>query len=431
MTDVLIQKHRLADIDPAPLVHRARGVDPEVVQAASLIFEHVRRDRDGALRELTKRFDGADLEDPFLSREDWDAGAEACPPAVRDAIRGNLERIRAFHARQVGGEDVVEVAPGVTLGRRPVPYDAVGCYVPGGRASYPSSVLMTVLPAVLAGVPRIVVATPPRRDGSIDVAVLFAAREAGATHVLRAGGAQAIAALTLGTPAVPAVDAIVGPGNAYVTAAKRMSAEVVHTDAPAGPSELLVLADQTARPRPIALDLVAQAEHDPDAQVLLVTDHAPLADAVAAELEALVPAAARREVVEASLRDHGLLLVADDWDAACSFAERYAAEHLEIHSRDPRADMARVRRAGSVFLGPHSPVPLGDYGSGTNHVLPTMGFARLRGGLSVDDFRTWVTWQEVTPEGLAAIGDDVAVLADAEGLHGHAEAVRARMEGRA
>lgn len=427
----LIQKHRLADVDTAPLVHRAQDVDPEVVQAAALIVEHVRRDRDKALRELTRRFEGADLEDPFLSDADWDAGAAACPPEVQAAIRGNLARIRAFHARQVGGEDLVEVAPGVTLGRRPVPYDAVGCYVPGGRASYPSTVLMTVAPAVLAGVPRIVVTTPPRRDGSVDSAVLFAAREAGATHVLRAGGAQAIAALALGTPRVPAVDAIVGPGNAYVTAAKRLAGDLVHTDAPAGPSELLVLADKTATARPIALDLVAQAEHDPDAQVLLVTDHAPLADAVAAELEGLVPAAARREVVEASLRDHGVLLVADSWDEACRFADAYAPEHLEIHSRDPRADLERVRRAGSVFLGPHSPVPLGDYGSGTNHVLPTMGFARLRGGLSVDDFRTWVTWQEVTPEGLAAIGPDVARLAEAEGLHGHAEAVRARLEGRA
>lgn len=428
---VEIQRHRLADIDPTPLLHRAQDVDPQLMQAVGLIIEHVRRDRDAALRELTKRFDGADLEDPFLSTKEWIEGADQCPPEVQAAIRGNLERIKAFHARQVGGEDVFEVTPGVTLGRRPVPYPAVGCYVPGGRASYPSSVLMTVVPAVLAGVPRIVVTTPPGRDGSVDPSVLFAAREAGATHILRAGGAQAIAALSLGTPRIPAVDAIVGPGNAYVTAAKRMSAEVVHTDAPAGPSELLLLADKTATARPIALDLIAQAEHDPDAQVLLVTDHAPLADAVQAELDALVPGAPRREVIEASLRDHGALLVADSWDQACGFADAYAAEHLEIHSRDPHADLARVPRAGSVFLGPHSPVPLGDYGSGTNHVLPTMGFARLRGGLSVDDFRTWVTWQEATREGLAAIAPDVMALADAEGLHGHAEAVRARVEGRA
>ncbi len=425
-----IRPQRLAEIDPSPFIHRARDVDPGVAQAVGLIIEHVRRDRDKALREITKRFEGADLADPFVSKEDWDAGADKCPPEVQAAIRGNLGRIEAFHALQVRGEETLEVAPGVLLGRRPVAYEAVGCYVPGGLASYPSSVLMTVVPAKLAGCSRIVVATPPRRDGKVDPAVLFAAREAGATHVLRAGGAQAIAVLAIGTPHIPAVDAIVGPGNAYVTCAKQFVSDMVHTDAPAGPSELLVLADKTATAGPIALDMIAQAEHDPMAQCVLVTDHAPLAEAVREQLALRVPDAARGDIVRASLGKNAALLVVDSWTEALAFTNEYAAEHLEIHSQNPRRDLARVRSAGSVFLGPHAPVPLGDYGSGTNHVLPTMGFARLRGGLSVDDFRTWITWQEVTPEGLAAIGDDVAVLAESEGLLGHAEAVRARMEGR-
>ncbi len=422
-----MKPQRLADIDADRFHQRAQQVPPEITEAAWRIIEEVRTGGDEALADLTEQLDGVRRDSPWLGDETWATLAAQCPVDVQAAIEGNLGRIRSFHQRQAGVEDRYEVVPGVTLGRRPVPYRSVACYVPGGRASYPSTVLMTVAPAAIAGVEDIIVVTPPQADGAIDAAVAYAAKAAGATRILLAGGAQAIAAVVLGTEAIAPVATVVGPGNAYVTAAKQILSDRVRIDSPAGPSELLVLADATADAEHVALDMLAQAEHDPDAQVILVTDDGALADAVGAALEHLVPVQARKDIIGASLRDHGAILVADDWDAAVAFADGYAAEHLEIISQDPHADLARIRDAGSVFLGPWAPVSLGDYGSGTNHVLPTMGFARLTGGLSVDQFQKWMTWQEATPAGLATIADDVTCLAEAEGLHAHAQAVRGRL----
>jgi histidinol dehydrogenase len=418
---------RLADVEWRRFTERAQAVPDGVVRSVDAVLEEVRRGGDAALRRLTRRFDGCDLADPFLPKPEWDAAARDVPAPVRRAIRGNHARIRAFHALQVGSGQWLETAPGLRLGRRPVPLESVACYVPGGRASYPSTALMTVTPARLAGVRRIVVATPPRPDGSVDPAVLLAAKTAGATHILRAGGAQAIAALAFGTARIAPVQAIVGPGNAYVTAAKARVADRVRTDAPAGPSELLVVADGSASAGAIALDLMAQAEHDPDAQVILVATDRRLAQAVAGQLRRRVPEARRRAIIEASLRDHGAILVAQGLDEALEFANAYAPEHLGLVVRRPRDALARVRNAGSVFLGPDTPVSLGDYGSGTNHVLPTMGHAARRGGLAVDDFRKWITWQEASPRGLRAVADDVVAVARAEGLHAHADAVTGRL----
>ncbi|HUR62294.1 MAG TPA: histidinol dehydrogenase, partial [Candidatus Thermoplasmatota archaeon] len=395
--------HALGEVPWDGFTQRAQAVDPVVQRTAAKILAEVRAGGDGALQGITRRLDKADLPDPFLAKADWDAAAATVPADLRAALRANHRRIRAFHALQAGGPQRLQTAPGLRLGRRPVPLEAVACYVPGGRASYPSTVLMTVTLARLAKVPRIVVATPPRPDGTVDPAVLAAARIAGATHVLRAGGAQAIAALAYGTPRIPPVQAIVGPGNAYVTAAKALVAAQVRTDAPAGPSELLVVADGTARADEVALDLMAQAEHDPDAQVLLASTSRTLAERVAKELAVRVPRATRSATIESSLRDHGALLVAKDLAEALRFANAYAPEHLALMVANPVAALARVRNAGSVFLGRHTPVTLGDYGSGTNHVLPTMGHAALRGGLCVEDFRKWVTWQEATPRGLRAV----------------------------
>lgn len=423
----MLPVQRLADVDVSAFTERSQALDPGIHETAARIVADVQKDGDAALLRFTNELDGVALDATFLAADAWAACADACPAHVQAAIRGNMARIEAFHALQVRGEETLQTAPGLTLGRRPVPFQVAGCYVPGGRASYPSSVLMTVVPAKLAGVERIVVATPPRPDGAVDPVVAFAAQAAGATDILLAGGAQAIAAMAHGTQTVPRADCIVGPGNAYVTAAKRIVGDRVWTDSPAGPSELLIIADGTANPAWIALDLMAQAEHDPDAQSILVATSDELAHGVAKELEARVPASARSDIVAASLRDHGAIMVAESMDAAVDFANRYAAEHLEIHTANPRDVLAGIRNAGSVFLGGETPVPLGDYGSGTNHVLPTMGFARIRGGLSVDDFRKWITWQEATPEGLAAVASDVATLARAEGLDGHADAVEARL----
>ncbi len=417
----------LRDADVARLVERSRAFPAEVVERSRAIVERIRTEGDAALRNLTRELDGCDLADPFVPDAAWLSALAQVPRELQEAVDGSLRRIRAFHERQRRGADRLETAPGVLLGRRPVPFRSVGCYVPGGRASYPSTVLMTVIPAALAGVERIVVATPPRPDGSVDPLVLYAAKAAGATHVLRAGGTQAIAALAYGTARVPAVECIVGPGNAYVTAAKSLVADRVRTDGPAGPSEILIVADASADPVLAALEMLAQAEHDPDAQCLLVTDRREVAEAVRSEVERRLPSAARREVVEASLERHAAFLVAPSLDAALAFSDLYAPEHLTLLVLDPEAALARIRNAGSVFLGPHAAVALGDYGSGTNHVLPTMGNARFRGGLSVDDFVKWVTWQKATPAGLKRIGPDVARLARAEGLVAHAESVEERL----
>lgn len=409
------------------LADRADDVPSKIVTEARRIVAAVRAGGDAALRDFTKRLDGCDLEDPFLSAAAWAKAAATVPHEVRQAIDDNLRRIRAFHKLQTAKEQKLTVVPGVRLGRRPVALDAVACYVPGGRATYPSTALMTVVPAQVAGCKTIVVATPPQRDGLVDAAVLYAAQQAGATHILRAGGAQAIAALAYGTKRIPRVKAIVGPGNAYVTAAKQAVANQVRIDAPAGPSELLVVADAQANPQRIALDLLAQAEHDPDAQVLLVTPSQTLAESVRTELVRRLPEQARATIIEQSLREHGGLLVSKDLKEALAFANHYAPEHLSLFVRDPRKALGAIDNAGSIFLGEHAPVSLGDYGSGTNHVLPTMGHARVRGGLCVEDFRKWITWQDVTPTGLRNIGPAVATFAKAEGLLAHANAVEERL----
>lgn len=417
----------LQSADTKRLIDRAQAVPSEVAARAAAIVADVRQRGDAALRHWTRELDGCDLADPFVSDRAWREAAAKVPKPLQAAIRRNLQRIEAFHQLQVGSAQTLSTAPGLKLGRFPVPLEAVACYVPGGRASYPSTALMTVAPARLAGVKRIVVVTPPRSDGSVDPVVLFAAKAAGATHVLRAGGAQAISALAYGTASIAAVQAIVGPGNAYVTAAKALVSSLVRTDAPAGPSELLILADTSAHADEVALDLLAQAEHDPDAQVILVSTSQILAQQVREELLRRLPATARAKIIEASLRDHGALFVAPDLASALSFSNAYAPEHLTLMLQAPRAALAQIRNAGSVFLGRHAPVSLGDYGSGTNHVLPTLGHARTRGGLGVEDFRKWVTWQEATPEGLRAIGADIAAVAHAEGLIAHAEAVEERL----
>ncbi len=414
---------RLADVDLTPLLQRAAEVPADVEAAVEAIFMHMQDPR--GLRELTRRFDGADLPIPILSEEDWEASAQACPQEIQEVLRENHARIVRFHEMQVPTASTIEMQSGLRLGRKPVPLASAGCYVPGGRASYPSTVLMTVTPARLAGVQRIVVVTPPRRDGTIDPAVAYAAKLAGATQILRAGGAQAIAAMAFGASGFDPVRAIVGPGNAYVTAAKQRVAGMVVTDPPAGPSELLVLADATANAHNIALDLIAQAEHDPDARVVLVTTDEDLGVAVQKTVATLAADADRAEVLEASL-PHGMILLAQDMDEAVDFVNAYAAEHVSIQTADPHALLARIENAGSVFLGQQTPVSLGDYGSGTNHVLPTMGYALLRGGLSVEDFIKWITWQEADQEARKALTPSIAAFARAEGLTNHARAMEER-----
>lgn len=394
-------------------------------QVASLLAR-VRAEGDAVLYELAQRFDGVQLDSLEVPRERLAAALERVSGPVRAALESAAEHLRLAHLAQRPSEVCVEVAPGITVGRRPDAIGRVGIYAPGGLAAYPSSVLMAAIPARVAGVAEVVLCSPPAAngDGAPSDLVLAAAAIAGVDRVFALGGAGAIAAMAYGTASVPAVDRIVGPGNGWVAEAKRQVAGWVPIDAPAGPSEVLVIADATAGVAGIARELVAQAEHDPEAcslAVLVGRDAGPVRDALARE----VASTPRADVVRAALAAQGGVLVAASLDEAIAFANDYAAEHLALHVEDPDAVFARLRSAGAVFLGESSAVAFGDYASGGNHVLPTAGAGRAWSGLSVLEFIRWTSWQRVTPAGAARLAEVTAILADAEGLPAHAAAARA------
>ena len=420
------QLARLGPEDEARLFDRGRATDPAVERAVAAIVAEVRERGDDALRELARRFDRVELETLEVPRAAWEAALEALDPAVRRALEQAAAAIEAFHRAQLPPPLEVEVRPGIRLGRRAEPLRRVGVYAPGGRAAYPSSVLMGVVPARVAGVEEVVVCSPPGPDGLPPAPVLAACALAGADRVFALGGAGAIAALAYGTASVPRVDKVVGPGNAYVTEAKRQLNGVVAIDCPAGPSEVLVVADETADPELVAIELLAQAEHDPDAAAVLVTTADDVARGTRAALERLLPTQPRREIIEAALASRGAILTAASLDDALDFASRYAPEHLLLLVREPRQALERVRAAGTIFLGPGSSVVFGDYSTGANHVLPTAGLARAYAGLSTPDFLRWTTYQEVSPAAAAELAGPTATLADAEGLPAHALAARAR-----
>ncbi len=409
---------------------RRLEIDPSIAETVRGILERVRAEGDAALFELTRRFDGPDLRERGLlvTPEELRAAERAVPPELRAALDGLIERLRDLHRRQLPAA-WDEERDGVRAAELVTPLRAVGCYVPGGRAVYPSSVAMTVVPAAVAGVREIVLTTPPRADGSVHPAVLYAAARAGATRIAKVGGAQAIAALAFGTASIPAVDKVVGPGNAYVTEAKRQLAGVIGIDGLAGPSELVLIADGTADPAVLATDLAAQAEHDPEAETVFVTPDEGLLRATLERLEAEVAAAPRAEIIRASLAAHGRAVLVADLDQAVEVANDLAPEHLQIVTADPRALAERVRAAGAIFLGPSTPVPFGDYGVASNHVLPTSGTARFASGLRAADFVTVRSVVEVSPEAAQALAPQVATIAEAEGLAAHARAATIRAEG--
>ena len=422
-SDAAMDVRRLADLGAADrdrLLVRGRMGDPEVERAVAGIVASVRADGDAALREQAARFDGVTLDALEVPRSDWDRALEGIDPGLRGAMEEAARSIRRFHAAQAPRPVVFDAAPGLRLGRRPDPLRRVGVYAPGGRAAYPSSVLMGVVPARVAGVDEVVVCSP----APVSPLVMAACAVAGADRLFAIGGAGAVAALAYGTASVPAVDRIVGPGNAYVTEAKRQLSAVVGIDSPAGPSELLVVADAGADPVAIAMEMLAQAEHDPDAAAVLVATDDAVARATAAELARRAPAEPRAAIVQASLRTAGAILVADTLEDALAFAEDYAPEHLLLLVDDNRAALDRVRCAGTVFLGPRTSVAFGDYATGANHVLPTGGLARSYSGLSTDDFVRWTTWQEADAGAAATLAATVGPFADAEGLPAHAATAR-------
>lgn len=425
--------------DRRALVDRAPGgADSEIPARVAAIIARVRREGDGALVAMAREFDGAELatgDGPRLEvpRAEWRAALEEVDAGLRRAMERAVANVRTVHEAFKPKATEVEPEPGILVGRRPDPFGRVGVYAPGGRAAYPSSLLMGVVPAKVAGVGEVVVCSPPAgADGLPSAVVLAAAALAGADRVFAVGGAGAVAAMAYGTASVPRVDRIVGPGNAYVAEAKLQLARVCGFDSPAGPSELLVIADHTVDPAAVARELLAQAEHDPMAAVVCVAVGDETGEQVEAALAALVPEAGRREIVEAALAAQGAVLVAQTYDEAAAFASDYAAEHLQLAIGEPEQQLvlSRLRNTGTVFLGETTSVAYGDYMTGANHVLPTGGLARRYSGLSTLDFVRWTTYQRVTPQAAAKLAYDVGRFADAEGLPGHAEAARAWMKTR-
>ncbi|GAA4356983.1 hypothetical protein GCM10023185_21410 [Hymenobacter saemangeumensis] len=391
------------------------------------IFEQVQQQGDQALRALALELDGASLTALQVSPAEFDEAVAVVPAALQAAIRQAYANIKAFHAAQNQPEPVVETMPGVRCWRRAVPVQRVGLYIPGGTAPLFSTLLMLGVPARLAGCPEVVVCSPPQADGRISPVILFVARLLGIDQVVKAGGAQAIAALALGTDTVPAVDKIFGPGNRYVTAAKQLAAAEygVGIDLPAGPSEVLVIADATANAAFVAADLLSQAEHGADSQVVLLTDSAPLLDRVQAELQTQLATLPRQEVAAQALAASRAILLRDA-DQMLTYSNQYAPEHLILAVAEPETLAARVTNAGSVFLGHLTPEAVGDYASGTNHTLPTGGYARQYSGVSLDSFVKKITFQTLSRTGLQQLGPVVEAMAEAEGLAAHARAVSIR-----
>ena len=412
----------------ADLLSQKRETAADVSAAVAQIVADVQTRGDRALFDFTKRFDRFDLNASNLrvSPAEIAAAKAAVPPATLDALKHAASRIETFHARHKPTDDEFTDNLGVTLGARWTAVDAAGLYIPGGLAAYPSSVLMNAIPARLAGVKRLVAATPAP-DGKLNPLVLVAADLSGVGEIYRIGGAQAVAALAYGTKTIAPVDKIVGPGNAYVATAKRQVFGQVGIDSIAGPSEVLIIADKANDAAWLAADLLAQAEHDEAAQSILITDDEPFARAVAGEVDRQLAQLPRQAIARASWESHGAVIVVKSLDEAPALADRIAAEHLQLCVANPAALAKRVHHAGAIFLGAHTPEAIGDYVGGPNHVLPTARAARFSSGLSVLDFMKRTTIIGCTREALAALGDSAATLADAEGLSAHARSIRIRL----
>lgn len=394
------------------------------------ILDEVKEKGDQAVFTYTKKFDGADVNagNILVTEEEVKEAYDAVDDSLIEIIRKSLKNIESYHAKQMQYSWFDSKPDGTLLGQKVTALERVGVYVPGGKAVYPSSVLMNIMPAKVAGVDEIVMATPPGKDGKVNPTTLVAAKEAGATAVYKVGGAQAIAALAYGTESIPKVDKIVGPGNIYVALAKKAVYGHVSIDSIAGPSEILVLADETANPRYVAADLLSQAEHDELASAILVTTSEELARKVSAQVDAFVKELSRGEIIQKSLDNYGHILVADTLEDAIAAANEIASEHLEIVTKDPYQVMMKIRNAGAIFIGEYSSEPLGDYFAGPNHVLPTNGTAKFFSPLSVDDFLKKSSIIAYSKEALEAVHLDIEKFAEAEQLTAHANSIKVRFE---
>jgi histidinol dehydrogenase len=419
---------KLEDNNIKELLQRSQIDADSVIGIVTDIVNDVKNAGDEKIRQYTEKFDGVYLKDFLISQEELKESVKRIDKDLIHSLKKASSNIRKFHQAQLPHDWSMEVDNGVTAGQIIRPLERVGCYIPGGRAVYPSSILMTVIPAKVAGVNEIICCTPPGPDGKVEDIVLATAYLAGAHKVYRVGGAQAIAAMAYGTETIPAVDKIVGPGNIFVTAAKKMVYGQVDIDFPAGPSEVLIIADETGNPDYIALDLMAQAEHDPQAASVLVTTSPKLASAVNEKITEELPTMKRKEIISDSLEENGSIIVVSTMDEAVSFSNEYAPEHLIIMTHDPEERVKGIKNAGSIFLGDLTPVAAGDYGSGTNHVLPTSFCARMYSGLSTESFLKKPTVQRLSREGLNSLKDVVIPLAEYEGLYAHAESFKRRLD---
>ncbi len=400
-----------------------------VEQAVADILADVRKRGDEAVLDYTRRFDGVSLETMAVSRQEMEEAMASVEPEFLQVLNQAAQNIRAFHSRQVRNSFVLADQPGVVLGQKVTPIEKVGIYVPGGTAAYPSTVLMDTIPAKIAGCPQIVVVTPPGRDGRVPAPILAAAQIAGVGGVYKVGGAQAVAALAYGTQSIPKVDKIVGPGNAYVAEAKKQVFGRVSVDMIAGPSEILIVADEKSSPVHVAADMLSQAEHDRLASAVLVTPSERLAQQVAQELERQIPLLPRQEIARASIDNCGKIIVSQSLKQGIDIANELAPEHLELMVDDPFAYLDAVKHAGSVFLGRSCPEALGDYFAGPNHTLPTAGTARFSSPLSVDDFVKKTQFTYYTAQALNQAADSIARFANQEGLQAHAKSALIRREG--
>ncbi len=425
---VIMLFKKLSDVSEAEmqgLLSRESGL-ADVGGTVSAVLADVREKGDAAVREYTKKFDKVDFTDFEVSEEEFEKAISGIDAELLEHLKTAASNIKAFHEAQLPEKTwFMELRPGVVLGQKATPLESVGAYAPGGRASYPSTVLMTVIPARVAGVEQVIVCTPPRADGSVHPLTLAAAKVAGADRVFKLGGVQAVGAMAYGTESVPKVDKIVGPGNVFVTAAKMQVRDVAEIDFPAGPSEVLIIADESADAVMVASDIIAQAEHDPNAVSVLVTTSETLAKAVSEEVRAQAEQTARSEIVKVSL-ENAAILTESSLEMCIDFSNKFAPEHLEIIVSNEDFVLDRIKNAGSIFVGAYAPVPVGDYASGTNHVLPTAGYARVYSGLNINHFMKYSTIQKISKSGLESLKETVIALAEEEGLKAHADAIRAR-----
>ncbi|MBQ1547049.1 MAG: histidinol dehydrogenase [Lachnospiraceae bacterium] len=412
------------------LLKRSPDSFPEQEKIVRDIIESVKKGGDSALFEYTKKFDGADIDKSniLVTKEEIDAAYKEVSPELIDVIKKAIVRIRAFHEKQKQKSWIDTEDNGAILGQRVTPLERVGVYVPGGKAAYPSSVLMNVIPAHVAGVSEIIMTTPCDKTGKVYPQTLVAANEAGVDKIYKAGGAQAVAALAFGTESIPKCDKITGPGNIFVALAKKAVYGNCSIDSVAGPSEILVLADETANPRYVAADLLSQAEHDQMASAILITTSREIAEKTNEEIKDFLHKLERRDIIEESLKNYGMILVADNMEDAIDGVNIIASEHLEILTKDPFNTMTKIKNAGAMFLGEFSSEPLGDYFAGPNHVLPTNGTAKFFSALSVDDFIKKQSIIAFSREALEEIHEDIETFAKCEQLTAHANSIHVRFE---